>query len=57
MTAELTVSALRNAIALRDPIGTVVRYDGGSQFPSKAFVSTLKSNQLTASMGRVGAWR
>ena len=55
MTAELAEWAFRNAIALRDPIGTVVRYDRGSQFRSKALVSKFKSNQLTGSMGRVGA--
>jgi putative transposase len=55
MTAELAVSALRNAVALRDPIGTVVHSDRGSQFRSNAFVSTLKSHGLVGSMGRVGA--
>ena len=55
MKSSLAVAALRNAIALRDPIGTVVRYDRGSQFRSKALVSKFKSNQLTGSMGRVAA--
>jgi transposase InsO family protein len=55
MTAELAVSALRNAIALRDPQGTVVHSDRGSQFRSNAFVRTLKSHGLVGSMGRVGA--
>ncbi len=55
MTAALAVSALRNAIALRRPVGTVIIYsDRGSQFRSKAFVRTLKHNGLTGSMGRVG---
>jgi putative transposase len=56
MTAQLAVSALRNAIALRDPAGTlIVHSDRGSQFRSAAFVRTLKSHGLTGSMGRVGA--
>jgi transposase InsO family protein len=56
MTAGLAVSALRNAIALRSPAGTVVVHsDRGSQFRSAAFTATLRSNGLTGSMGRVGA--
>jgi transposase InsO family protein len=56
MTAQLAVSALRNAIALREPAGTlIVHSDRGSQFRSAAFVRTLKSHGLTGSMGRVGA--
>ena len=56
MTAGLAVSALRNAIALRDPAGTlVVHSDRGSQFRSAAFVRTLKEHGLAGSMGRVGA--
>ena len=56
MTAALAVSALRNAIALRSPAGTVVVHsDRGSQFRSAAFVRTLRSHGLTGSMGRVGA--
>jgi putative transposase len=56
MTASLAVSALRNAVGLRQPDGTIVVHsDRGSQFRSKAFVRTLKHNGLTGSMGRVGA--
>ena len=56
MTASLAVSALRNAIALRSPAGTVVVHsDRGSQFRSGVFVRTLKDHGLTGSMGRVGA--
>jgi putative transposase len=56
MKASLAVGALRNAIGLRRPIGTVtVHSDRGSQFRSKKFVRTLKHNGLTGSMGRVGA--
>lgn len=50
MKASLALSALRNAIALREPVGTLVHSDRGSQFRSNAFVRTLKG-----SMGRVGA--
>ena len=55
MTAELAVSALRNAVALRSPSGTVVHSDRGSQFRSNAFVAALKHHNLVGSMGRVGA--
>lgn len=55
MKASLAVSALRNAVALRSPQGTVVHSDRGSQFRSTVFVRTLKSNGLTGSMGRTGA--
>lgn len=55
MTADLAVSALRNAIALRDPQGTVVHSDRGSQFRSNAFVRTLMNNGLKGSMGRVAS--
>jgi putative transposase len=57
MTSALAVAALRNAIALRNPVGTkvVVHSDRGSQFRSRIFVETLKHNGLTGSMGRVGA--
>jgi putative transposase len=56
MTAGLAVSALRNAISLRSPAGTVIVHsDRGSQFRSAAFVRTLRSHGLTGSMGRVGA--
>ena len=55
MKASLAVAALRNAVGLRSPTGTVVHSDRGSQFRSNAFVRTLKTNGLTGSMGRVGA--
>ena len=55
MTASLAVTALRNAVALRDPTGTIVHSDRGSQFRSRAFVSALKRFGLVGSMGRVGA--
>lgn len=53
MTAALAVSALRNAIALRGPVNTIVHSDRGSQFRSKVFVRALADNQLRGSMGRV----
>ena len=55
MTAALAVSALSNAVALRDPDGTTVHSDRGSQFRSNAFVIALKNHGLVGSMGRVGA--
>jgi putative transposase len=55
MKASLAVAALRNAIVRRDPVGTVIHSDRGSQFRSNAFVRTIKNNGLVGSMGRVGA--
>jgi transposase InsO family protein len=55
MTADLAVSALSNAIALRDPAGTKVHSDRGSQFRSRKFVMVLKNNGLIGSMGRVAS--
>jgi transposase InsO family protein len=55
MTSQLAVDALRNAVALRRPAGTIVHSDRGSQFRSHAFVRALRGAGLTGSMGRVGA--
>lgn len=55
MTSALAVTALRNAVALRNPAGTTVHSDRGSQFRSRAFVSELHRHGLQGSMGRVGA--
>lgn len=56
MTAQLAVSALRQAVARRRPTGTVVVHsDRGSQFRSRALRAVLKANALTGSMGRVAA--
>jgi putative transposase len=56
MTAALAVAALRNAIGLRSPAGTVIVHsDRGSQFRAHAYVRTLREHRLTGSMGRVGA--
>lgn len=54
MKASLAVAALRNAIALRGPIGTLVHSDRGSQFRSMKFVRALRSAGLIGSMGRTG---
>lgn len=55
MTSALAVSALRNAIALRGPVDTVVHSDRGGQFRSNAFVRTVANAKLRGSMGRVAA--
>ncbi len=55
MTADLAVTALQNAIALRGPVGTVLHSDRGSQFRSNSFVTALTDAGLVGSMGRVGA--
>jgi len=55
MKASLAVAALRNAIELRRPCGTVVHSDRGSQFRSGKYVRTLRRAGLVGSMGRVGA--
>jgi putative transposase len=55
MRASLAVSALRNAIALRDPSDVVVHSDRGAQFRSGAYRRLLRGHGLTGSMGRVGA--
>ncbi len=55
MPVALAVTALKNAIELRSPKGTVVHSDRGSQFRSNAFLSTLMCNGLVGSVGRVGA--
>jgi transposase InsO family protein len=55
MTSELAVTALRSAIALRDPAATaIVHSDRGSQFRSHAYRRALREAQLRGSMGRVG---
>jgi transposase InsO family protein len=56
MTAQLAVTALRAAIARRQPQGTVVVHsDRGSQFRARAFRAVLRSAGLTGSMGRVAS--
>ena len=52
MTADLAVSALRQAIARRQPESTVVVHsDRGGQFRARSFVAVLKANNLTGSDG------
>jgi len=56
MTAALATTALRSAVARRQPQGTVVVHsDRGGQFRSRAFRAVLKANQLAGSMGRVSS--
>ncbi|ORA75537.1 transposase [Mycolicibacter kumamotonensis] len=55
MRSSLAATAIRNAIALRCPVGTVCHSDRGSQFRSKKVIRLLKNNGLKGSMGRVGA--
>jgi len=56
MTARLADTALRIAIARRRPTGTVVVHsDRGGQFRSRRYQTTLRTNGLAGSMGRVGA--
>jgi transposase InsO family protein len=54
MKASLAVGALRGAIGLRSPLGTVVHSDRGSQFRSGKFVRLLRNHGLVGSMGRTG---
>jgi transposase InsO family protein len=55
MKASLAVAALKNAVALRGPVGTIVHSDRGSQFRAEKFVRALRSAGLVGSMGRTGA--
>jgi putative transposase len=56
MTAQLAVSALRCAIARRQPHGTVIVHsDRGSQFRARAFRAVLRAAGLQGSMGRVAS--
>ena len=55
MKSSLATAALRNAIALRSPDGSICHSDRGSQFRSKKVVRLLKNNGLKGSMGRVAS--
>jgi putative transposase len=56
MTRHLAVSALRSAIARREPDGTVIVHsDRGSQFRSRDFRAVLRAASLQGSMGRVAS--
>ena len=56
MTARLAVSALRSAVARRQPNQLVVVHsDRGGQFRSRAFRRVLTDAGLAGSMGRVAS--
>src|SRR5215470_7020085 len=56
MTAQLTVSALRSAIATRRPAGTVIVHsDRGGQFRARSFRAVLTAAGLQGSMGCVAS--
>jgi transposase InsO family protein len=55
MTSTLAASAVGNAIALRNPVGTVCHKDRGSQFRSNKVIPILENNVLRGSMGRVAS--
>ena len=55
MKSSLAVSAIRNAIALRSPAGTICHSDRGSQFRAKKVMRLLANNGLVGSMGRVAS--
>ena len=55
MKSSLVAAAIRNAIGLRSPVGTICHSDRGSQFRSRKVVRLLKNNGLRGSMGRVAA--
>jgi putative transposase len=56
MTADLATTALRSAVARRQPRGTVIVHsDRGGQFRSRKFRAVLKVHKLTGSMGRVSS--
>jgi transposase InsO family protein len=53
--ASLAVAALRNAVALRGPAGTVVHSDRGSEYSAEAFAAACTRLGVTQPMGRVGS--
>jgi transposase InsO family protein len=56
MTADLAVSALRAAVARRQPDGVVIVHaDRGSQFRARSFRAVLTAAGLQGSMGRVAS--
>lgn len=52
MKSSLASAAMRNAIALRSPTGTVCHSDRGGQFRAKRTQRLLANNDLVGSMGR-----
>ena len=56
MTAQLAVTALRTAVARRQPNGVVVVHSGrGSQFRARSIRAVLAAAGLQGSMGRVAS--
>lgn len=56
MTADLAVTALRAAIARRQPRGVVIVHaDRGAQFRARSFRAVLQAAGLQGSMGRVAS--
>ncbi|MFS3130854.1 IS3 family transposase [Nocardioides sp. Bht2] len=52
MKSSLAAAALRNAIVLRAPVGTICHSDRGGQFRAKKVQRLLANNGLVGSMGR-----
>ncbi|GAA5204788.1 hypothetical protein GCM10025773_40280 [Microbacterium jejuense] len=52
MKSSLAMAAMRNAIALRSPAGTICHSDRGGQFRAKKVQRLLENNGLVGSMGR-----
>ncbi|WP_344328628.1 IS3 family transposase [Aeromicrobium halocynthiae] len=52
MKSSLARAAMRNAIALRSPVGTICHSDRGGQFRAKRTQRLLANNGLVGSMGR-----
>ena len=52
MKSSLARAAMRNAIALRSPHGTICHSDRGGQFRAKRTQNLLRNNGLVGSMGR-----
>ncbi|WP_307856069.1 IS3 family transposase [Nocardioides faecalis] len=52
MKSSLARAAMRNAIALRSPVGTICHSDRGGQFRAKRTQRLLANNGLIGSMGR-----
>jgi putative transposase len=52
MKSSLAAAAMRNAIVLRSPTGTICRSDRGGQFRATKVLRLLKHHVLVGSMGR-----
>jgi len=52
MKSSLAMAAMRNAVALRSPVGTICHSDRGGQFRAKKVLRLLANNALVGSMGR-----